>query len=84
MANLQPASELSWLGTSPCSMIRSFPVFVGFGFGMDESSACFVYRSSLSVIFTTNPKYITPIQSGMFLTIDRSYAMNTYVTPVFS
>ena len=32
--------ELSGLGTSPSRMIRFFPVFVGSGSGMDESSAC--------------------------------------------
>lgn len=78
------------LGTSPSRIIRSLPMFVGSGSGMDESSACvygcagFVYRSSLSAISTMFPKYMTPIRSDMCLTIDRSCAMNKYVTPVSS
>ena len=88
--NLQPDGELSGLGTSPSRMIRSLPVFVGSSSGIDESSACvygcagFAYRSSLSAISTMFPKYMTPIRSDMCLTMDRSCAMNKYVTPVSS
>ena len=85
-----PDGELSGLGTSPSRMIRSLPVFVGSSSGIDESSACvygcagFAYRSSLSAISTMFPKYMTPIRSDMCLTMDRSCAMNKYVTPVSS
>lgn len=64
-------------------------MFVGFGFGMDESSVCvygcvgFVYRFLLLVIFIMFFKYMILMWFDMCFIIDRLCVMNKYVMFVF-